>query len=66
MSFSTREGAPPKVAREIVEDVMQKFELPPGYRWQLVRMGSGLAVRHLAPFSFIRWEHLVQGSGTPE
>ncbi|MDP4639982.1 MAG: efflux RND transporter permease subunit [Pseudomonadales bacterium] len=34
VSFSTKRG-PPAMAQYVVEDVMQKFELPPGYRWEL-------------------------------
>ncbi|XOV89282.1 MAG: efflux RND transporter permease subunit [Pseudomonadota bacterium] len=34
VNFSTGRG-PPAMAQFIVEDVMQKFELPPGYRWEL-------------------------------
>lgn len=36
VSFATRSG-PPLLAKTIVEDVMAKFELPPGYRWELGR-----------------------------
>ncbi len=34
INFSTRRG-PPAMAQFIAEDVMNKFELPPGYRWEL-------------------------------
>lgn len=34
INFSTRRG-PPALAQAIAEDVMKKFQLPPGYRWQL-------------------------------
>lgn len=36
VSFSVRRG-PPEVGKVIVEDVMKKYEMPPGYRWQFGR-----------------------------
>lgn len=36
VNFSVREG-PPLVGRTIVEDAMNKYQMPPGYRWQFGR-----------------------------
>ncbi|MEX1237174.1 MAG: efflux RND transporter permease subunit, partial [Pseudomonadales bacterium] len=36
INFSSQRG-PPQMAQVVVEDTMKKFELPPGYRWELGR-----------------------------
>jgi len=36
VNFSVKEGGP-VVGQTIVEDVMKRYELPPGYRWELGR-----------------------------
>ncbi len=36
VNFSVRNG-PPMIGRTVVEDAMQKYEMPPGYRWQFGR-----------------------------
>ena len=40
LSFATAEG-PPQAAREIVEQTMANYQLPPGYRWEL---GGGFSI----------------------